>query len=110
MSALEQFLTLLESGRDDALLRYSLGNAYLGAGNPAAAAIHLAKAVEHDPDYTAGWKLLGRALAESNQPQAAMEAYRQGIEVAERRGDVQAGKEMRVFLRRLEKQSANERK
>ena len=30
-------------------------------------------------------------------------ALRQGIAVAEARGDVQAAKEMRVFLRRLEK-------
>jgi Tfp pilus assembly protein PilF len=110
MNAIESFLALLESGRDDALLRFGLGNAYLKAGEPAAAAEHLARAVEHDPDYTAAWKLLGKALAESNQRPAAMDAYRQGIEVAEQRGDVQAGKEMRVFLRRLEKHSANERK
>jgi len=30
-------------------------------------------------------------------------AYTQGIAVAERRGDIQAAKEMRVFLKRLER-------
>lgn len=98
-----RFLSLLESGRDDALLRFSLGNAYLKAGDPAAAAKHLARAVEHDPDYTAAWKLYGKALTDSDQIATAIETYKQGIEVAERRGDVQAGKEMRVFLKRLEK-------
>lgn len=110
MSTVENLLALLNAGRDDALLRFSLGNACLKADDPAQAAEHLSKAIEHDPVYTAAWKLLGKALNESGRDQAAMDAYRQGIEVAERRGDIQAGKEMRVFLRRLEKQSANERK
>ena len=34
----------------------------------------------------------------------ALDAYRRGIEVAERRGDKQAAKEMTVFAQRLEKQ------
>ncbi len=33
----------------------------------------------------------------------ALAAYREGIAVAERKGDKQAGKEMQVFARRLEK-------
>ena len=52
---------------------------------------------------TAAWKLLGKALAEAGDGPGAATAYAQGIAVAEARGDVQAAKEMRVFLRRLEK-------
>jgi hypothetical protein len=51
----------------------------------------------------AAWKLYGKALTEAGESGAAIEAYRQGIAVAERRGDRQAAKEMAVFLRRLEK-------
>jgi Tfp pilus assembly protein PilF len=94
---------MLAAGRDNALLRFSLGNAYLGAGEPAKAVPHLQKAVEHDPKYSAAWKLLGRALNESGEAKAALEAYRKGIEVAEARGDIQAAKEMTVFARRIEK-------
>ena len=94
---------MLASGKDGALLRFSLGNEHLKAGDAAAAAGHLRKAVSLDANYTAAWKLLGRALAESGQAQEALEAYRQGIEVAERKGDKQAGKEMRVFAKRIEK-------
>lgn len=102
-TAIENFENMLAAGKDNALLRFSLGNAYLGAGEPAKAVPHLQKAVEHDPRYSAAWKLLGRALNESGEAQSALEAYRQGIEIAQAKGDVQAAKEMTVFARRIEK-------
>ncbi len=100
---LDRFLALLAAGRDDALLRFSVGNAYLNRGDAASAAVHLRRAVEHDPKYSAAWKLLGKALAETAAWQDALAAYRQGIAVAEARGDVQAAREMAVFARRIEK-------
>jgi predicted Zn-dependent protease len=93
---------LLVAGKDNALLRYSLGNEYLKAGDAYAACHHLARAVEHNPEYSAAWKLYGKALADNGQQAEAREAYRRGIEVAEKKGDKQAAKEMRVFLRRIE--------
>jgi predicted Zn-dependent protease len=103
MSALDNFERMLASGKDGALLRFSLGNEHLKAGHPAEAATHLRRAVELDPGYTASWKLLGRALADDGRHEEALAAYREGIAVAERRGDKQAGKEMSVFARRIEK-------
>lgn len=103
MSALETFETLLAAGKDSALLRYSLGNEYLKAGRPGEAAAQFEAATRHDPSYSAAWKLLGKALAESGQAGPALAAYRQGIAVAEARGDIQAAKEMKVFAKRLEK-------
>ena len=94
---------MLAAGRDGALLRFSLGNEYLKAGDAGRAAPHLAQAVALDPDYTAAWKLLGKALAECGRPAEALAAYRAGIEVAQRKGDKQAGREMDVFARRIEK-------
>jgi Tfp pilus assembly protein PilF len=93
---------LLAEGRDGALVRFSLGNAYLDE-SPALAAEHLQAAVTFDPHYSAAWKLLGKALSAAGEAGAAMTAYRQGIQVAESKGDLQAAKEMRVFLTRLEK-------
>lgn len=100
---LERFEALLAAGKDGALLRFSLGTQYLKAGAFARAVEHLRAAVAQDPHYSAAWKLLGKALAESGDRDGAMAAYRSGIEAAERRGDKQAAKEMTVFLRRLEK-------
>jgi len=100
----ERLERLLSSGTDNALLRFSLGQTYLNAGSPEKAAKHLRRATEHDPDYSAAWKLLGRALADAGRPGEAVAAFERGIAIAEARGDYQAAKEMHVFLRRLTKQ------
>ena len=94
---------MLAQGRDNALLRFSLGSHYLKEGDAARAAGHLRAAVAHDAQYSAAWKLLGKALAEQGAREDAIAAYRSGIAAAEKRGDKQAAKEMAVFLRRLEK-------
>lgn len=104
MDPVERFEALLAQGKDNALLRFSLGMHYLKAGDPARAVEHLRAAVSHDAAYSAAWKLLGKALAESGDRPGAMEAYAQGIHAAERKGDKQAAKEMAVFLRRLQKE------
>ncbi|MEM7407201.1 MAG: tetratricopeptide repeat protein [Pseudomonadota bacterium] len=97
---------MLERGRDDALLRYGLGQAYLNAGEAARAAEHLKAAVAHKPDYSAAWKLLGKAYAEVEDLDAAMTAFDTGMANAEKAGDLQAVKEMRVFRRRAERAKA----
>ncbi|MDX1434717.1 MAG: tetratricopeptide repeat protein [Gammaproteobacteria bacterium] len=103
MGLIERFEAMLAEGKDSAMLRFGLGNAYLGEQRPEEAAKHLAAALELDPEYSAAWKLYGKALAASGRDDEAREAYRSGIAAAERRGDVQAAREMRVFLRRLER-------
>lgn len=100
---LQRFEQLLEQGQDNAMLRFTLGQGYLKNGDPATAARHLARAVEHDREYSAAWKLYGQALAESGETDRALAVYREGIEIAESKGDKQAAKEMQVFLKRLEK-------
>lgn len=94
---------MLAAGKDNALLRYSLGTEHLKAGHADIAIGHLQQAVALDPGYTAAWKALARTLAHSGRVDEALAAYREGIAVAERKGDKQAGKEMQVFARRIEK-------
>ncbi len=106
-AALASFERMLAAGKDSALLRYSIGNEHVKAKDWSAAAEALARAVSLDPDYTAAWKLYARALLETGQPQAALDAYRQGIDVARRKGDRQAEKEMTVFARRIERALAS---
>lgn len=92
---------MLASGRDSALLRFSLGEMDLKENRPADAAVHLRAAVEQDPNYSAAWKLYGKALAAQGETGAAAEVFDKGIAIAEARGDKQAAKEMRVFRKRL---------
>jgi len=103
MTLIERFEGLLRDGKDNALLRFTLGGEYLKAGDAPKAVEHLRAALAHDAAYSAAWKLLGKALADTGDAPGAIEAYRSGIAAAEQKGDKQAAKEMGVFLRRLEK-------
>ena len=100
----ETLEAMLEQGQDNALLRFTLGNLLYQQKDYAKAELHLSQAVDMDPDYSAAWKIYGRTLAAAGKHPAAISAFRQGITVAEKRGDIQAAKEMTVFLRRVEKQ------
>ncbi len=100
VAALEK---LLAAGHDNALLRFGLGNAHLDAGEPAQALPHLQRCVEFDPNYSAAWKLLGKAHAALGTSEAARAAWQQGLDAARRHGDKQAEKEMTVFLRKLDR-------
>ena len=100
---IERLRSFRDGPRDGALLRFSLGSALLARGDAAEAAIELRRALEFDPGYSAAWKLLGRALVEAGDPAQARRAWTDGIAAAARAGDVQAQKEMQVFLKRLER-------
>lgn len=100
ISALEK---LLDGPRDNALLRFGLGNAYLKIGDTAHAITMFETAVTRDGKFSAAWKALGKALAAAGRNEAARHAFERGIEVAEAHGDIQAAKEMKVFLRRLDR-------
>ncbi|MCU7906526.1 MAG: tetratricopeptide repeat protein [Candidatus Thiodiazotropha sp. (ex Epidulcina cf. delphinae)] len=92
---------MLEQGTDSALLRYTLGTLCLKQGDPETAVEHLAEAVRRNEEHSAGWKHYGKVLAQLRRVEEAKSAYEKGISVAEAKGDVQAAKEMRVFLKRL---------
>ncbi len=104
---MQRLRRLCNGPRDGALLRFALGTALLDAGSAAAAADELRRAVEFDANYSAAWKLLGRALVEAGDPVQARRAWSDGIAAAQRAGDVQAQKEMQVFLKRLDKQGGD---
>ena len=101
-AALASFERMLASGKDGAMLRYSLGNEYMKASDVTSALVHLERAVQFDASYTAAWKLSGKALQQAGRDDVALAAYRRGIEVAREKGDRQAEKEMAVFARRIE--------
>lgn len=107
-AAIANLEKLIGSPRDGAFLRYALANEWLKAEHPEAAVAALEAALAFDPHYSAAWKLLGKTLVAVGRPEAARDAYRQGIVVAEAKGDIQAAKEMKVFLKRLERDNPAE--
>lgn len=97
---------MLAKGHDNLLLRFGLGGEYLRLGEYAKAVVHLRAAVQWDPHHAAAWKLLGQALVHLDHVDEARKAYEQGITFAEAAGHIQAAREMRVFLKRLNKPPA----
>ena len=104
MSLIDNLEKMLADGKDGAMLRFGLGNAYFQNKDYDKAAEHLAKAVELDKGYSAAWKLLGRALVELDELDAAKRIFDEGIEQAGAKGDKQAVREMQVFLKRIIRQ------
>lgn len=85
-------------------MRVSLAQACLDRGDAANAILHLKRALEQDQGYTAAWKSYGRALLAAGRGSEARQAWQNGIEIADRKGDRQAEREMQVFMNRLDKQ------
>lgn len=103
MALIDTLEMMLAKGQDSALLRYGLGNEYLKQKLFAQAIVHLHKALEFNPRYSAAWKTLGQAFAASGQKDEAIAAFAHGSANAEQQGDIQAAKEMRIYLKRLHK-------
>ena len=101
MGMLENLEAMLAAGEDTPLLRFTLGNVLLKQGEAQAAVRHLREAVRQDPGYSAAWKVYGKVLQSLDDIEGAVQAYETGIAAARQKGDVQAAKEMQVFLKRL---------
>lgn len=95
--------TMLSDGQDNALIRFAMGSAFIKHRKFNEAAEQLARAVELKPDYSAAWKLYGRALAESDRIDEAIITFKKGLGIANKKGDIQAAREMQVFLDGLQK-------
>jgi tetratricopeptide (TPR) repeat protein len=88
---------------DDATTQFLLGRELASAGHADEAAAAFAAAIVADADYAAAYRQLGNALETAGRRDEAADAYRRGVVVADRTNDLQAGKEMRAFLKRLER-------
>lgn len=101
---LEQKLeALLAAGKDAPQLRVSLAQACLSRDDAEGAIAHLEQALKLDVHYTAAWKFYGRALQAAGRTTDARSAWQNGLETAAQHGDRQAGREIQVFIKRLDK-------
>jgi Tfp pilus assembly protein PilF len=103
MGMRENLEAMLAAGQDSALLRFTLGNLLLKQGEMQGATEHLRQAVALDPGYSAAWKVYGKALQSLGDHDGAAKAYESGVAAARKKGDLQAAKEMQVFVKRLRK-------
>ena len=104
----EMFRKLLQRDATNPMVFYSLGNELFKEGRYAEARDHLRRAVEHKPDYSVAYRVLGRAHFELGEDAEARDVFERGRRVAEANGDLQTVKEIDVFRKRLEKRGAEE--
>jgi len=93
----------LADGKDDVLLRFGLGSAYVNEKQYEKALVHLEACIEQQADYSAAYKLLAKTLIALDRKDSAAEILATGIPIAEAQGDKQSVREMMVFKKRLEK-------
>ena len=102
------FREIVRAEPDDPVANFGLAQTLLAAGRFAEAADVFATVTRLSPRYTAAYRGLGRALEGAGRSEEAIRAYRDGIAVSRETGDLQTGKEMRVFLRRLGAEAPDE--
>lgn len=90
-------------GKDNALCRLTLGRILAGEDRLDEAITHLVRALELDPDYSAAYSALGKAYQRRGDTAHAIETFEKGTEVATRKGDLQAARQMQVLHRKLNK-------
>jgi tetratricopeptide (TPR) repeat protein len=98
---IELLRELARESPEDATTQFLLGRELLAHARAAEAAQAFEAAIRANRDYAAAYRQLGNALEACDRHAEAAGAYREGIEVAARTHDLQAGKEMQAFLRRL---------
>ena len=102
---LEQLRQLAAADPQDALTRFLLGRELATRDLDHEAAGEFRQVILLDPRYAAAYRQLGNSLERLSQPEEAADVYRSGVKIAAETGDLQAGKEMSAFLKRLGRSS-----
>ena len=98
---IEMLRALVAESPGDATAHFLLGRALLDAGHAPEAIAAFQAAIGADPGYTAAYRQMGNAQEAAGRIDDAIATYRRGIAVAQETSDLQAGKEMNAFLKRL---------
>jgi uncharacterized protein HemY len=97
-SKIEIFTAMLIEQPENAMIWYGLASEQYKLENWGEAAKSLRQVVSLNPDYTAAYQMLGTVLANADDLADAQQAWRDGIEVADRTGAWKAGQHMRALL------------
>jgi len=97
-SKIEIFTAMLAEQPENAMIWYGLASEQYKLENWGEAAKSLRQVVSLNPDYTAAYQMLGTVLSNAGDVDGAQEAWRNGIEAADRTGAWKAGQHMRGLL------------
>lgn len=101
---ISMFREVLEIDPDDPIATMGMGSACMQLEQYQEAIPYLQAAARAQKDYSAAYLNLGKCYEFSSQPQEAMQAYREGIAAAGRKGDLMPMREMERRLKALEAQ------
>ena len=96
-----ELLEMTDEDPEDALAHFMLGQEYQRKKMWLEALPYFEVVLDLDPEYTAAYRGVGLSLRELGEVEEAKRSWMTGLEVADRTGDLQTGREMRSFLRRL---------
>ena len=98
---IEQFRKMAEADPSNELGHFSLGKAYLDAGQTAPAIQSFQRVIELNPQIAKVYQMLGAALLKENRTPEAIDRLTQGVAVAAARGDLMPKNEMIKMLKDL---------
>ncbi len=101
MDRVATFKTFISRSPADPFPRYGLAMEYKGAGRLDEAWVTFEELIQKFPDYVATYLMAGQTLTALGRSGDAASTYRTGIEVAARRGDLHAKKELEAALAEL---------
>ena len=99
---LEKLKRMLQLQPDDAFLLYGAALEYKKLGDAPQAIDYLNRVVAVDPNYCYAYHQMGLIHESRGDAEAAKNAYRQGIEAANRSGDAHAREEISGALSMIE--------
>ncbi len=98
---ISMFKQVLEIDPADQVANFGLGSVYYDLKHYEEALTPLLTVVKEYNDYSAAYVLLGKTLEKLSRQEEAIEAYRNGIAVASKKGDLMPLKEMQQKLNQL---------
>ncbi|MGB8508656.1 MAG: hypothetical protein WCD76_09640 [Pyrinomonadaceae bacterium] len=95
---IDVLLAMTETQPDEAIIWYGLANEYVKLTRWREAADALRRVVSLDANYTSAYQMLGTALINLGEREAALRAWTDGVEVAGRTGAWKAKQHMESLL------------
>lgn len=105
LDRMDMFKEVLSLDNDDLMANYGVGSCYVALEEYESAIPFLLKAIEVKPSHTVAYLSLAEAYEGLNRLDDAVKAYRDGISVASKRGDMTPLKQMQQRLHELEASS-----
>jgi tetratricopeptide (TPR) repeat protein len=93
---------MLEANPGDAFLLFAMGMEHKKVGNTEEAIRWFNKTLEKDPGYCVAYHQTALTHEDAGNIESAKVAYREGIEVARKKGDHHAAEEMEAALALIE--------